>query len=173
MDSVAEGPGDLRFGRWWAFSGGRISAYVRASASFVGDRLLPDVRRVQQVFAADGAKVRCGEHERIVVAHEMNRLALTVLRDFERDYYDIFERLWDLPQSFDGTQFTPAQRREFPEHIRLIERAEAFRRLFQSLWRLLLERPPFFTYHDAIARLDECARRLEASLETDDSLLEY
>jgi hypothetical protein len=58
MDSVAEGPGDLRFGRWWAFSGGRISAYVRASAAFVGDRLLPDVRRVQQVFAAEGAKVR-------------------------------------------------------------------------------------------------------------------
>ena len=172
MDSVAEGPGDLRFGRWWAFNGAQVSGFVRASEAFVGDRLLPDVRQVQQVFAADGAKVTSAEHQRHVIAHNMARLATTVLHDFERDYYDIFERLWDLPRSFGGTAFTPAQRREFREHIRLIERAEAFRRLFASLWRLLLNRPDYFSYLDAIARLDECARRLEASLETDDSLVE-
>jgi hypothetical protein len=93
---------------------------------------------------------------------EMHGLVITI-HEFRCNYMHALERLMDAPQ------FTPAQRREFPEHIRLIERAEAGNRLLGTILRLLLsDRPMHMSGEDVIARLDACARRLEAWLETDD-----
>ena len=150
-----EGPVDVAFGRWWAFNGAQVSGFVRAYTAFVGARLLPEVRRVRQAVAAGNM--------RNFVNLEMFGLLMTI-GEFRGDYRNAqfaLERLRHAPE------FTAEQLRDYADQIRVFERAEAGDRLLGTIADLLPERPSQMYEAEILARLDACARRLEAWLAED------
>lgn len=155
VDGLVEGPVDVAFGRWWAFNGAQVSGFVRAYTAFVGARLLPEVRRVRRSMA--------DEHALNFINLEVFGLLMTI-GEFRRDHRNAefaLDRLRGAPE------FTRAQRREYADKIRVFERAEAGNRLLGTIADLLPERPSQMYEAEILARLDACARRLEAWLAED------
>lgn len=166
VDGLVEGPVDVAFGRWWAFNGAQVCGFVRAYTAFVGARLLPEVRRVRRLIESSMAAENGPENAQLalnVINLEVFGLLMTI-GDFRRDHRNAefaLDRLRDAPE------FTRAQRRDYAEQIRVFERAEAGNRLLGTIADLLPERPSQMHEPEIIARLDACARRLEAWLAED------